>query len=308
MAEEALGRESPDLPDLPATMERLKDLHAAHTEIEAEYRRKLCELQREYRAKYAPLYAQRYDVLREESIPGFWLTAIQRHPMLKDMIEEVDIPVLEYLEDIRCEYKTPDGSVDFSPSGFSLHFVFAENPYFGPPLELVKTYHMEDSADSTEPVLSSIDTTPIPWKSGKDTTKKQVTRKQKNKRTKQIRKLTETVSVPSFFNFFAKHELPTEEELDTMGEERVEELECIIESDYEAGCVFRDKIIPHAVDWYTGDAVDSDMDLGADISEDDKDESDADSDESDEDTDGDTKAKTKKKRGKREEHANCKQQ
>ena len=37
--------------------------------------------------------------------------------------------------------------------------------------------------------------------------------------TKQIRKLTETVSVSSFFNFFQKHEIPAEEELDNMHEE-----------------------------------------------------------------------------------------
>merc|ERR1719478_1054385 len=121
--------------------------------------------------------------------------------------------------------------------------IFAENPFFEPTV-LTKTYHMENTDNDSEPVLSSTDATAIRWKPGRDITKKTVTRKQKNKRTKQIRKLTETVSVPSFFNFFSKHEIPTEEELTNMTEEQVEELEVVMEADYDAGVVLRDKLIP----------------------------------------------------------------
>lgn len=244
--------------------------------------------------------------------------------MLKDLVEQVDIPVLEYLEDIRCKWNLSDScSIHVSDdgglariAGFGLHFVFRENPFFGPPFELVKWYHLDDDprfaddpnrAAAAPKVLESIDASVIKWNPGQDITKKQVTRKQKNKRTKQVRKLTETISVASFFNFFTKHELPTKEEMDLMAEEKVEELECVIEQDYEVGRVFRDKIIPRAVDWYTGDAVDSDMDVGSKDSDEERADSDEDSGDSDEESDEDQRKKAKR-RGKREEQANCKQQ
>lgn len=250
--------------DLSGTsIANLKFLQDEHSELEAEFRRERNELNRNYRQKYDPLYKKRADLLREceSTVPHFWLSAMRNLRTLAEMIQPADVPVLELLEDIRCEWKEQEATADLSSPGFSLHFVFRENnPYFGPPSELVKTYHLEESSDLTDPVLSSIETTQITWKQGKDITKKTVTRKTKNKRTKEIRKTTETVSVNSFFNFFNKHEIPTEEELETKGEDKIDELDTIIETDYETACLFRDKLIPHAIDWYTGEAEQSDDD------------------------------------------------
>lgn len=302
----------------------LKELQAEYDTLEAEYHVKREALERKYRVLYEPLYTQRYECMSEDPVPLFWVTVIRNHPILKDLVESVDVPVLEYLQDIRCEWNlgnensilhtAKDGGLT-RIAGFSLFFLFRENPYFGPPFELVKTYYLDDDpkyddnpkrAATAPQLLESIDASTIKWNPGKDITKKQVTRKQKNKRTKQVRKLTETISVPSFFNFFTKRELPTEVEMAQMPEEKVEDLESIIEQDYETGRVFRDKIIPRAVDWYTGDAVDSDMDLGSD-SDEDRADSDEDSGDSDEDSDEDQRKKAKR-RGKRDEQANCKQQ
>ena len=52
----------------------------------------------------------------------------------------------------------------------------------------------------------------------------------------------------------------------------MEELEVVIEADYEAGCIIRDKILPRAVDWYTGDVVDSDMEMDGSEMESDSDQ------------------------------------
>merc|ERR1719456_196945 len=96
---------------------------------------------------------------------------------------------------------------------------------FFEPLELVKTYWMESSEENylgQDATLMCTEATQINWLPGKDVTKKTVTRKQKNKRTKQIRKLTETVSVPSFFSFFLNHSVPTDEEMENMTEDQVE--------------------------------------------------------------------------------------
>merc|ERR1712046_563547 len=142
---------------------------------------------------------------------------------------------------------------------------------------------METQPNEKDPALVRTEATEIEWKPGRDITKKVVTRKQKNKRTKQIRKLTETVSVPSFFNFFTKRDIPSEEELENMTEEQVEELEVLMEADYEAGVILRDKVIPHAVLWFTGEAVDSDMDMEDDDFEEDDEEDEEEEEDEDED-------------------------
>merc|ERR1712032_1363103 len=60
--------------------------------------------------------------------------------------------------------------------------------------------------------------------------------------------------VPSFFHFFSPPDVPEDE--DELDEEEAEELQDAMEADFEMGLVFRYKIVPHAVDWFTGDAVD----------------------------------------------------
>merc|ERR1719265_721039 len=141
---------------------------------------------------------------------------------------------------------------------------------------------MESAEDDSDATLVCTEATVIAWKPGMDITKKTVTRKQKNKRTKQIRKLTETVSVPSFFSFFMTHNIPTEEEMESMTEDRVEELEVLVENDYELGCIFRDKIVPNALLWYTGEMVASDEESDEEESDDDEIEDETDVEDDDE--------------------------
>ena len=210
-------------------LEKLQGIQGKHGEIEREFTIQLAALKKQFRARFEPLYLERKEILLPQSdaqttIPSFWLTAMKNHQMIADMIESVDEMPLAYLQNIEATWMDgAENTTTTTPgakSGFELRFTFSENPYFEQ-RELVKTYYMEMTEDDHDPVLCSTDATQITWKLGKDITKKTVTRKQKNKRTKQIRKLTETVSVPSFFNFFTKHDIPSEEELDNMNEEQV---------------------------------------------------------------------------------------
>lgn len=50
--------------------------------------------------------------------------------------------------------------------------------------------------------------TTINWNEGKDLTKKEVKKKQKNKKTGQNRVINKVVDADSFFNFFRTIELP----------------------------------------------------------------------------------------------------
>jgi nucleosome assembly protein 1-like 1 len=60
-----------------------------------------------------------------------------------------------------------------------------------------------------------------------------------------------------------------------------------MEHDYDIGTTIRDKIIPHAVSWFTGEAVQADdfEDMGDDDEDDDEDEDDDDDEEEEEDED-----------------------
>jgi nucleosome assembly protein 1-like 1 len=299
--------------EIPATesgagdvlLEDLRKLQDQHDVLEREFNAERLALVQKYRALKAPVYEKRANVLAGSggtSIPSFWVKAMKNHCQIREAVEAIDEPVLAYLQDITF------GLADLQDEskGFSLTFKFMENPYFEQN-ELVKTYWMETSEEQflgQDATLMCTEATQITWKPGMDITKKTVTRKQKNKRTKQIRKLTETVSVPSFFSFFMTHNIPTEEEMEAMTEDRVEELEVLVENDYELGCIFRDKIIPNALLWYTGEMVASDEDSDEEESDDDEIEDETDV----EDEDEESRAAKKKDRKHAGEPPRCKQQ
>lgn len=61
-----------------------------------------------------------------------------------------------------------------------------------------------------------------------------------------MRTVTKAEPCESFFNFFAPPKIPDGD----CSDEEEEELEDMIEADYELGRTLKDKIIPRAVDWY----------------------------------------------------------
>jgi nucleosome assembly protein 1-like 1 len=106
--------------------------------------------------------------------------------------------------------------------------------------------------------------------------------------TKQTRVVKRTVPTESFFNFFNPPK-PINPEADDDENDEDDELEERLELDYHLGEDIKEKLIPRAVDWYTGEALqfeeledevegedfddDDDDDLSEDRDEDDDDES-----------------------------------
>lgn len=87
----------------------------------------------------------------------------------------------------------------------------------------------------------------------------------------------------SFFNFFSPPQPPTDDD-DTVTTDIEERLEL----DYQLGEDIKEKLIPRAIDWFTGEALQFE-ELGDDMDPDefdDEDEDDEDEDEDDEDDDG----------------------
>jgi len=278
----AEGAESPELASL-------KELNVRHKALEAEYDKEWRLLKLKYMKQYAPLYAQRREILirvPDRGVPpgseglatpgvtNFWLNTFKSCAAVAELIKSQDEVVLKYLVDVRYSWLD-----DVEQSGFKLIFEFAKNPYFEPEI-LEKTFILRDEPDG-EKVLSKTEGTVIQWKEGKDLTKKIVTRKQKNKRTKQIRTITETVVNDSFFSFFRSQEIPSDEEFASMEDDDINDLERLVETEFDAGVALRDKIIPRAVGWYLGeehdedegsDDLDEDDDGDEDLSDDDEDD------------------------------------
>merc|ERR1719476_10610 len=131
----------------------------------------------------------------------------------------------------------------------------------------------------------------IDWKKGKNITQKVVKKKQKHKGRGQTRVVTKTVKADSFFNFFDPPEVPDEED------EMDEETEALLSADFEIGHFFRERLIPKAVLFFTGEAIEEDSD---------EDEDDEMEDESDDDEDEENDPDFKPEGGEKPEE--CKQQ
>lgn len=271
-----------------AAVAELQALDDEYLALEAQYRLRLLELDREYEPHYAALLEQRRqrlaypasngvaevcgDAQREQSssssclpkatpgVPGFWKVVLQNSAEFQEDIEEHDEPVLDYLRDIRCE-PFEEGEL-----GFRLVMAFDPNPYFSN-MELVKLYHTSRKNQFIDRVdCVKIEAPTISWRSGKNVTVETVTRKAKGGgRKKQSKPRREEVSRASFFRGFFRNlgpdeDIPEEELQDEDEDDMGDLMECLLTADYEQALALRESIVPHAVRWYTGDACDDDDD------------------------------------------------
>ncbi|KAJ2844640.1 histone chaperone, partial [Coemansia brasiliensis] len=215
-----------------------------------------------------------------KGIPDFWLTTLNNHPQLAELITERDEEAIKYLRDIRLGYLSDQ-------PGFKLEFEFAENPFFTNSV-LSKTYVYEQSDVAGDLEFGSATGTEIDWKPDHDLSVKVETKKQRHKTTNRTRVVKKTVPAETFFSFFATVQEP---DLDD-DSEIADETRDRIELDYELAEEFKEKIIPCAIDWFTGKALEyegldeeeyDDEFMDDYYDEDDDDDEDSDEDDSDED-------------------------
>lgn len=190
-----------------------------------------------------------------KGIPNFWLTALRNHDGLSDLITEKDEEALTFLTDIRLVYLA-----DTTP-GFKLIFDFAPNPYFENE-SLEKSYHYQDElGDTGDYIYDRAVGTDIRWKEDKDLTKAIEIKKQRNKTTNRTRLIRRSHTVPSFFNFFNPPAQPSRESIENgeVDEDLLEELDEKLELDYQIGEDLKERIIPRAIDYFTGKAIEYDL-------------------------------------------------
>eukprot|EP01114_Cavostelium_apophysatum_P012661 TRINITY_DN288_c0_g1_i5.p3 TRINITY_DN288_c0_g1~~TRINITY_DN288_c0_g1_i5.p3 ORF type:complete len:407 (-),score=169.52 TRINITY_DN288_c0_g1_i5:33-1253(-) len=286
-----IGKSSGYFESLPKSVQikvqALKHLQAKADDFDTEYRKEVAALEEKYKNLKDPLLNRRADIVsgseptedelssvkpeekieikseekKEEvkGIPEFWLGAMSHHPQFAEMIMENDRPILAHLKDIKVS--NVEGEEAGSPS-FVLEFHFAPNEYFTEEV-LKKTYYLKEDHELHEVIFDSVKATEINWKEGKNVTVKLVQKQQKvggggrNRGGKnrggnkgQVKTITVEEPCESFFNFFS----PPDEEtfLDEDGEGE-EELQALLEEDYEIGLMLKTMLIPNAINWFTGD-------------------------------------------------------
>lgn len=298
----------------------LKSIQQQQMKLEAEFQKQLLELEKRFFKKYEPLYERRKKIIsgeeepteaeveegealdededeeeeeeeeededeeneegEEKGIPGFWLTALENLSTVAEIITERDSEVLQYLQDIRMEYlDTP---------GFELIFEFdTNNPFFSNKI-LTKTYHYQaELGYSGDFVYDHADGCEINWTSKENNVTINIERrKQRNKTTKQTRTIEKLTPTESFFNFFDPPKPPKSNEDEDKEEDEEDDedddLEARLELDYQLGEEIKDRLIPRAIDWFTGDAVE--YGFPGDFDEEEEDEElESDEDEDDED-------------------------
>ncbi|XP_076450592.1 nucleosome assembly protein 1-like 1 isoform X3 [Babylonia areolata] len=188
-----------------------------------------------------------------KGIPGFWLTVFKNVDMLAELVQDDDEPILNHLQDIKVKFS------DSEPQGFTLEFHFEPNEFFTETL-LTKQYTMRFEQDTTDPLsyegpeIVKCVGCPITWNKGKNVTVQVVKKKQKHKGKGITRTVTKTVKKTSFFNFFSPPQVPEGDNEDDVDEET----EALLAADFEIGHFIRERIVPRAVLYFTGEALEND--------------------------------------------------
>ncbi|CAD7930446.1 unnamed protein product [Amoebophrya sp. A25] len=289
---------------------RMLKLDSEYMDLEKEYMRKVAQLQLEYTKKQEPLLQKRMEEAGE--VEDFWLHVLRSHPILADEIQEWDVPILKKLRDIRTEeIEDSDG---LGCSGYKVIFEFEDNEYL---VENTLTKFIETeflSEHLTEVACKSIRMeSDIQWKIGKDPTvewkKPKAGKNKKGKaavpkkeaRDSFFRSMFRTIDVQNLDEIkdlllkavremgADPEECDDEEALEEMYEEAIEKVQ---DDAFEIANVLKNNIIPHAVKFYTGEALPDDSDAE---DEDDEDEDDEDEDEDEDSEEGEDASEDEKK-------------
>ncbi|EED18421.1 nucleosome assembly protein Nap1, putative [Talaromyces stipitatus ATCC 10500] len=309
-----IGRSSGYIESLPLPVRRrvagLKGIQKDHAKLEAEFQEEVLQLEKKYLQKFTPLYQRRSQIVNgaaepteeeveageaeladdeeetkketeekteasaEESnvagIPEFWLSAMKNQVSLVEMITERDEEALKHLTDIRMEY--------LDRPGFRLIFEFSENEFFTNKTITKTYYYQEESGYGGDFIYDHAEGDKIDWKADKNLTVRVESKKQRNRSTKQTRVVKVTVPTESFFNFFSPPKPPADED------DATSDIEERLELDYQLGEDIKEKLIPRAIDWFTGEALQFE-ELGEEMDDEGEFEFDDEDDEDDEDDD-----------------------
>lgn len=324
---------------LPMSVRRrvasLEKLQMHYSKLEALFQEEILELEKKYHKLYQPLYLKRSEIVNGvceptedletghelghvsetedkshsasckkpifpediKGIPQFWLTAMKNISSLAEIITPEDEKALCYLTDIRMSY--------LDKPGFRLEFYFADNEFFSNKM-ISKTYYYRDELGyGGDFVYDYAEGDKIEWKSNKDLTVKVEIKKQRNKNTKQTRVIKKAVPTNSFFRFFIPPVITDDQD------DSDSDIDNRLEADYQCGEDIKDKLIPRAVDWFTGAALayedEYDDDSDQEYTDEDGNEDEDDDDDDDDNDDNDNKVENKTTCKQKQDSTECRQ-
>ncbi|KAG5673412.1 hypothetical protein PVAND_003464 [Polypedilum vanderplanki] len=245
----------------------LKNLQKDTISLDAEFQRDVYKMEKSFQSRHDEIFKKRSDIINgnyepqdnecygdfkventpaegetiPQGIPNFWLTVLKNVSVIRPMIQEQDEQVLENLIEIRALSESSDNLT------FTLEFHFKPNKFFKNSV-LTKTYLMKCVPDEDDPftfegpeIFKSVGCA-IMWNQGFNVTEKMC----ENDKTQSIFK------TDSFFNFFSPPDLNLH--VNTPESDRIEEY---LENDFEVGHYLKERVIPRAVLYYTGEIDDS---------------------------------------------------
>lgn len=289
----------------------LKKLQADYFKVNGEFYKEAAALENKYFDKYNKLFTRRAEIVKgdyepkeeecvyketneqiaadlaqmtldeasQPGVPSFWLTCMKNAiDGTNEFVSPEDEPILEHLTDIVIE-----DHVD----SFKLHFHFSQNEFFTNTVltkefKLKLTPSEDDPFNFEGPEITAMKGMKINWSHpSKDVTVKKVTKKQKHKKTGVVRTVVKNLPTDSFFNFFNNSQWMTE--TDDMSEIDAD----AFHTDTNLGSFFRERLVPRAVLYFTGElsAFDDDYDEetadgdgGNDVEDDEDDDAESDPD------------------------------
>jgi len=187
-----------------------------------------------------------------QGIPDFWLTVITNNDLMMDHVSQRDKEALSALQDVTVQY------IDGDPSkGYELTFTFGGNRFFTDTVLTKKYIQVREGTNASWNRVG----TKINWRSKQDNLTIIIKKRQQRHKTKKsvVRTVEKEVKCESFFNFFDPPVIPQEgvpnPDDDDDDEKNIRGLQERIFDDYEMGNEFKDRIIPRAVDYFTGAAL-----------------------------------------------------
>jgi len=246
-------------PSVRPYVEKLHSSDQHYDKIYGKFCDEIYELQRKLHSDTKEIFKERSGFYR--NIPDFWALALSAHEDVKHAISNKDMEILRYLEDIQVEMLAPP------KKGFTLRFKFrSDNPYFKHP-ELSKSYEMDPQVPTLEPDLISVSSEPsqIIWTEASLDPRKKADMDDGTTAEGGEEEPAKDADDdddkykhrPSFFHWFTSIDIPPPPECDKEVDEADRHYFKMIREALAADCAIayavKDDILPHAVEYYTGE-------------------------------------------------------
>ena len=256
-------------PNIQRRINALLNLQADYFRCRVEFYRHLQDLQYAFSAKFEQILDQRRKLIEGSSgpladaslssareprgLPDFWSIVLKNLNTLDYAVQTRDESCLRHLLDIRCLLHP----VNAQSTGFTLEFHFSpNNPYFTQTV-LTKEYLIRIELDDANPYRSydgpEVDRCygcPITWTSDHNLTVRTRHRRLRHKATGEIRWVQIEESTRSFFEFFSPPVVPADGPNDMLDEAQMR-----LEADIEFGLLLKQRVLPRAVLYYTGEVL-----------------------------------------------------